>query len=788
MTDCLTQTRYAQKQRRNGGRMEIFILEKIDMDRSDIMRKRIELLEGQLDKLRGCCEKLYEWHSFDQADLDSDSRGTWDEARDWMSKIQKNSWSEEKDTLSLYKAQACCYLGTVYKERGDYEEALKYLVGARERVEGLSAQSVIPECYVRTCAAQAKCYMEKHSHSDIIEECHKCAREAIEYISDEERSQIRKLELSLQETIFKMDTYGEDGDYNYEEEGQYILKSLQDIEDFMRQFFDGKIPDALDEKWKEKIEATLFTTKADYYKKIYFKLSDNDYYQSEDSLAGRKNMKYYFEAAFDLFASLVNGQKKNTIGLNSIAALLYDHYKKEKNEGYLSGLLNQYFGNGDVIVLKDTPDIDVKHVIQEILEKTLAIEYNNMFALNMMAALRENDRETDTMNQYRLLRSSALKHRFRKLKEIIKDVCPDRLRDIMINLIILHRKASEFMDSAMIDFNDPQWKKLKVGHYTRLEVLPKLINRDPDSRMYIQNIHHLNDPLEGVLFVDILEKKFAEEEDSQNSIITDLLTLYGSQRNGTVRSSVYMGSFTSRLDQLNMWSRYGDGGKGCSLQVDAANSFDKCAKISMDGLFSDESDYAYKMEDTKYPLYMVLYLPRKDTEKLGEIEKYARNRAATSKEERVWWEKQADMTAKLMGLMVHVTQIIKQIDVAFKEIKKRLDEDTCRRAESELCNIIMLILDLVRFLIKNDYYRDEREYRIIQYSSDPEYFCREDGTTRLYINVEKRLIYEKIYFGPLVQNFDSHAAYVLNIKKEKEEDEPKKTWGLEVCKSDIDYR
>lgn len=56
--------------------MEIFILEKIDMDRSDIMRKRIGLLEGQLDQLRGCCEKLYEWHSFDQADLDTDSRGT----------------------------------------------------------------------------------------------------------------------------------------------------------------------------------------------------------------------------------------------------------------------------------------------------------------------------------------------------------------------------------------------------------------------------------------------------------------------------------------------------------------------------------------------------------------------------------------------------------------------------------------------------------------------------------------------------------------------------------------
>ncbi|MDE6926571.1 MAG: DUF2971 domain-containing protein [Acetatifactor sp.] len=761
--------------------MELFILEKINMERGDTMQQRVRQLERQLDQLRGICTGLYRIHSYFMEDIGNNNREEWNKARSCMSKIEKNSWNEEKDTLTLYKAQACCYLGTVYKEQGDYDEALKYLTKARERIEALSAESVISECYARTCIGQAKCHMEKHSPAEVIRDCHACAGEAIEDMkTDKERAWILRLELSLQEAIFLLDTYtaGE------EEKEQQILNKLADADALWKPYKERKMSCSLEDRQEDKIEVTLLTTKADYFKKMYFKMSDCSHYQENDPLTNEKSMKYYFEKSFRLFARIVKKHPDNTMGLNSMAILLYDHYKKEKNEEYLSTLLKECLS----LTYSESEPSPVICAIHKLLNDTLDTECNNMFALNMKAVLSDNSRDTGTINYFRVLGQSALKHRFRNLKELVGDVYPEKLRAVMTNLIILHSKASEFMDSAIIDFADPQWRGLKVGHYTRLEVLPKLINKNPNSRMRIQNVHHLNDPLEGVLFVDILEKIFEGKICRPDSIIAEVLALYGFQQSGTVRNSVYMGSFTGRMDQLNMWTRYGDGGKGCSLQFDAANSFDKRARNSMEELFTAESDYSYKMEDTKYPLYMVLYLPRRDTEKLGEIEKYARNRAATSKLEKVWWEKQADMTAKLMELMGHITYIIKKINSDFDEIGKRLNESSRKRARSELCNIIIMILDLVRFLIKSDYYRDEREYRIIQYSSDPEYYCTEDGIPKLYINVEKKLMYEKVCFGPLVQNFDSHAAYVLNIKKDKYEDEPKKTWGLEVCRSEIDYR
>lgn len=167
--------------------MEIFILEKLNITQTDMMKERVGLLEKQLGQLKDICTELYKMHCYYMWDVDEECKKKWDEARRCFDKIKSNEWNEAKDTLNLYKAQAFCYLGTAYKEQGDYDEAVKHLKKARDLVEELSARYLLPECYVRACMGLAKCYMEKHSHSYIIDECHACAKETIEEMGEKKR-------------------------------------------------------------------------------------------------------------------------------------------------------------------------------------------------------------------------------------------------------------------------------------------------------------------------------------------------------------------------------------------------------------------------------------------------------------------------------------------------------------------------------------------------------------------------------------------------------------------------
>lgn len=775
--------------------MEIFVKEGIDLAPDERMLERTKVLEHQLKRLKEICAELYRIHSYDLSVPDDIYNKNWNDARRICAGIANNSWNESDDILMLYKAQAFCYLGTAYTEKGDYDEAMIHLIKARTLIEEHAAQYILPECYAKTCMKLARCYMEKHSPSPVIDDCLECAESAIREADDREnRFDVLELELKLQKAIAQMDVYGQNAAPRVLE----TLPLLREAECLMEQLFGKDTSGNLDAEWKKNIEDTLLTTKAEYYKKMYLKLCDEKLYQEirgqldeyfpEIHTSLRKVDEAYikrvcFENAIQYFAKTIEIDPENTMGLSNIAALLYDFKERKGDEQFLFDLLKKNYKEYDIL-----PKTSILEVIHYFLDKTLEIEFKNMFALNIKAVLIGENKMSSTINHYQALRQSSLKQRFKSLERKVGNVCPEKLQNIMIHLIILHSKVSEFLDSAIIDFSDEEWKDLEIGHYTRLDVLPKLINKRTDSRLRIQNVHHLNDPLEGVLFVNLLREMFEKTGEEQEPVVKKLLELYGSEKNGTVRNSVYMGSFTSRLDQLNMWMQYGDRGKGCFLQVDAARSFDNRAKISLAGLSTDESFYPYKMDDIKYPLYMVVYLPPQETGGLDKMMRYAQSRAAADKQEESWWKRQAKLIGKLAELRECVTDTLQKIDEDFQEISKRLDPDNRNGAMLELCNTIMVILDLVRFLIKSSNYSDEREYRIIQYSSDPEYDDTGSGVPKLFIPVRKELAYKKICFGPLVQNFDSQAAYVLNIRKEKEAGKPRETWKLEVCKSQIDYR
>lgn len=565
-----------------------------------------------------------------------------------------------------------------------------------------------------------------------------------------------------------------------------------------------------------------------------------------------KLQEYCIKAAFDFLSKAIKENNNNTISWNAIAALLYDYRQEDEDKDrdeIWETLLNEYFkekGLDKCFIKKEdrlkftNPELD--KIIEAILNNVLAIEHTNMFALNIKAVLKpeegkksgEISEKINTYNTYPALRRSSLKRRFIKMKELCGNKKSSNedfwnaFQNMEISLIILYIKVIHFMNGAIIDWEDS--KGLKVGHYTRMSVLPKLININPDSRLRIQNVHYMNDPLEGALLIERLKSLFknkdkqdssqnkdkedtSENKGDKNSLLNELWNLYDFDKRGTVRNSVYTGSFTSRLDQLNMWERYGENGKGISIQLNPEEYFDKAADISLSQMSTSDGTEEDKIENIKYPLYMVIYLSDWKNVDLNVIQNYAMERkqamqnvvsslnsSISAREdpekekerwksnvdlEEKWWKKQEELVENLNKLVTELIGILNDIQSKYNSLVSMIEEQQREPLKREVCNTIMIILDQIRFLIKSDVYRDEREYRIIQYSSDPE--CETEGTEvpKLYVPIEKELTYEKVCFGPLVKDFESKAAYVLNIKKKSSTGENK---SIEVCKSSIHYR
>ncbi len=568
-----------------------------------------------------------------------------------------------------------------------------------------------------------------------------------------------------------------------------------------------------------------------------------------------------FGTAMSIWFYILKKDERNTISLGNIALYLFylsgccrmQTDASSSNHGTTSGLIENckdfieklfdlkllYSKEFDFSSVKsyDLNNLyeffDIKEA--EVIDKILEIEATNIFALNLNAILWERKmlckKSEDCENiteYYPVLRQAALKKRFflisRKLDEYFqkrisenstassdteKNEFPKLKKHLLTYLTIFSREIIRFMNFAAINLEDSEWSDLIVCHYTRMAVLPKLINKSGNTKIRLHNVHHLNDPMEGITFMDALNvqmKELHQDSGDKQNLLQKILDNYTPERNGGIRNSVYMGSYSEQMDQLNMWTQYGEQGHGCNLRIDAKKTFDSCFKTSLGentiiGYSSaDETTHSYQFEDDKYPLYMVLYLPDdfESMENLEILQKYTAGRAKLEKDckacrkkgEARWWKKQSELLDEFPIFLEHISMLLKEIDNTYTQIVNgRLSDSPALK--NEITNTVMVMLDLVRFLCKSDSYKDEREFRVLQYSSHPRYDETDQKVPLLYIEMNKKIVYQGICFGPLVQDCDSQAAYVLNIKKEDTEGHPfmeEPNYDLEIVKSKIHYR
>lgn len=99
----------------------------------------------------------------------------------------------------------------------------------------------------------------------------------------------------------------------------------------------------------------------------------------------------------------------------------------------------------------------------------------------------------------------------------------------------------------------------ELFHYTALGALEKLTQKDVKFRL--SNVAYLNDPMEGRLFIQIMQEQLTSDEFATWEFLH-------MERDEMSISTSFVASFTDEeQEQLPMWVQYSDGGGGCRIGI-----------------------------------------------------------------------------------------------------------------------------------------------------------------------------------------------------------------------------
>ena len=230
----------------------------------------------------------------------------------------------------------------------------------------------------------------------------------------------------------------------------------------------------------------------------------------------------------------------------------------------------------------------------------------------------------------------------------------------------------------------------------------------------------MNDPSEGKILLEYF-----------NTMDSSFSSLF--YRNEFEVSSVYLSSFTTAIDNLPMWSQYGNNGKGCCI-VFNKNYFDKPKEVHdiTDNLKENES-----VRQDECVLYRICYIDDKNNKyKFQEKDK-------------------------------EIERCLKNISENLKNISNQNEK-----------KIILKYLEQIRYLFKSSDYEHEEEYRILKNVpiNSKKIITREDvkPVPKLYVKIESRLNQiSEVILGPKVDFPDYISPYIkycdekIEIRKSK---------------------
>ena len=306
----------------------------------------------------------------------------------------------------------------------------------------------------------------------------------------------------------------------------------------------------------------------------------------------------------------------------------------------------------------------------------------------------------------------------------------------------------------------------EVAHYTKLNNIKFLIKKSLTSkdkktedrdfkpaRLRLNNVAYMNDPTEGGILLDMLKKyELGKENENIDEILNYLYYETPSKGREVISGDnhTYLISFSEAIDTLPMWVQYSKDGTGCCLLLKKE-------------FFDEKEETNFIGGDTIESLSI-----KEIDEAVNQVEDKNDEVVSNNKVKKYCLYKVRYISANYDSLNDPTRENIKSIAKVLLDLKKD-------NVYKEYKDIIVNMLDQIRFLFKSDDYSHEKETRIIKFAEGDAVKLTgdEEGfrVPHLYIEVDKDLEISEVILGPKVEQAPEIATYIKysdnNIKVTK---------------------
>lgn len=302
---------------------------------------------------------------------------------------------------------------------------------------------------------------------------------------------------------------------------------------------------------------------------------------------------------------------------------------------------------------------------------------------------------------------------------------------------------------------DAACEEIKIPrHYTSLNTLKILLKdskpkegeqpKEETARLRLWNSVYMNDPNEGVAFLDIL---LNWQEKAEQRILSQYFPHLSSNKGklDPANGNVYITSLTNGEDDLLMWMTYADRAQGCNI-VFADDFFDIRSKLNGSMGFPVYSD-----ED--YPLYEVQYIDA-ERAKAGEV--------------RIGGAEDAEKSSEAQAKANRIEDSMRDLWENIQALEEHLETELMikKSGVDAIRGFIADALNGIRFLFKYAEFGKEQEMRLVRYSYKPK-FEEKFEVPRMYVEVDREIRIKEVMLGPKMsqETTDEIVAWLYSTEK-----------------------